>query len=186
MKQRSPPTAGRPGQPVSTSARGDTPAASGVRLHDLRHTFATMALDDGHDYREASEKLGHADYATTLRVYAHWIPDTRENNMSAPPTRSPPPTTSCPCGPARPPKSPGAPTRAPARREGGYRGSSAPTSVPQKGGSSSPGCKPSTLRIGTPPINMRRTGPLSSKSIVTVRRGPLPSCLTTVPKPYSS
>ncbi len=30
--------------------------------------------------------MGHADYATTLRVYAHWIPDTRENNMSAPPT----------------------------------------------------------------------------------------------------
>jgi len=36
-------------------------------------------LDDGHDYREVSEWLGHADYATTLRVYAHCIPDTREN-----------------------------------------------------------------------------------------------------------
>jgi integrase len=44
-----------------------------------------MALDDGHDYREVSEWLGHADYATTLRVYAHWIRDDCENNMSAPP-----------------------------------------------------------------------------------------------------
>ncbi len=73
------------GLPASTPARGDRPAEAGVRLHDLRHTFATMALDDGHDYREVSEWLGHADYATTLRVYAHWIPDTRENTMSAPP-----------------------------------------------------------------------------------------------------
>jgi integrase len=77
------------GLPVSepaTAADGThTPATLGVRLHDLRHTFATMALDDGHDYREVSEWLGHADYATTLRVYAHWIPETRENNMSAPP-----------------------------------------------------------------------------------------------------
>ena len=61
-----------------------------VRLHDLRHTFATMALDDGHDYREVSEWLGHADYATTLRVYAPWIPDTRENTVSAPPVPAAP------------------------------------------------------------------------------------------------
>ncbi|MDQ3579526.1 MAG: hypothetical protein M3443_18405 [Actinomycetota bacterium] len=49
-----------------------------------------MALDDGHDYRQVSEWRGHADYATTLRVYAHWIPDTRENNMSAPPVPAAP------------------------------------------------------------------------------------------------
>lgn len=75
------------GLPVSTPATADAPAVSGVRLHDLRHSFATMY---GHDYREVSEWLGHADYATTLRVYAHWIPDTRENNMSAPPTPAAP------------------------------------------------------------------------------------------------
>jgi integrase len=48
-------------------------------LWDAAPLFATTALDDGHDYREVSEWLGHADYATTLRVYAHCIPDTREN-----------------------------------------------------------------------------------------------------------
>ena len=82
------------GLPVSSPARSATtttparPAEYGVRLHDLRHTFATLALDAGHDYREVSEWLGHADYATTLRVYAHWIPDARENTMSAPPAPS--------------------------------------------------------------------------------------------------
>ena len=70
------------GLPVSA------PGEKGVRLHDLRHTFATLALDAGHDYREVSEWLGHADYATTLRVYAHWIPDARENTMAAPPAPS--------------------------------------------------------------------------------------------------
>lgn len=80
------------GLPVSEPARSATadtparPAEYGVRLHDLRHTFATLALDTGHDDREVSEWLGHADYATTLRVYAHWIPDARENAMAAPPT----------------------------------------------------------------------------------------------------
>lgn len=77
--------------PTSEPARPETtttparPAEYGVRLHDLRHTFATLALDAGYDYREVSEWLGHADYATTLRVYAHWIPDARENLMAAPP-----------------------------------------------------------------------------------------------------
>ncbi len=69
------------GLPVSSATDG----TRGVRLHDLRHTFATLALDAGHDYREVSEWLGHADYATTLRVYAHWIPDARENTMTARP-----------------------------------------------------------------------------------------------------
>lgn len=36
------------------------PGTKGVRMHDLRHTFATLALDAGHDFREVSEWLGHA------------------------------------------------------------------------------------------------------------------------------
>ena len=43
---------GRPG------CRRRSPRTLGVRLHDLRHTFATMALDDGHDYREVSRVAG--------------------------------------------------------------------------------------------------------------------------------
>jgi integrase len=51
--------------------------ASGIehrwRLHDLRHFSATMAIAGGHDVRTVAHRLGHADPATTLRVYAHAV-----------------------------------------------------------------------------------------------------------------
>lgn len=43
----------------------------GVRLHDLRHTFATNAIDLGIDIKTIQETLGHADPGFTLRVYGH-------------------------------------------------------------------------------------------------------------------
>ena len=44
-----------------------------VRLHDLRHFAATSMLVSGHDVRTVSGRLGHADAATTLGVYAHFL-----------------------------------------------------------------------------------------------------------------
>jgi integrase len=41
------------------------------RLHDLRHFSATQAIAGGHDIRSVAARLGHADPAMTLRVYAH-------------------------------------------------------------------------------------------------------------------
>ena len=41
------------------------------RLHDLRHWSATTAISHGHDVRTVAGRLGHADAAMTLRVYAH-------------------------------------------------------------------------------------------------------------------
>jgi len=41
------------------------------RLHDLRHFSATVAIGGGHDVRTVAQRLGHADPAMTLRVYAH-------------------------------------------------------------------------------------------------------------------
>jgi len=50
-------------------------AESGIdkkwRLHDLRHFSATVAIGSGHDVRTVAHRLGHADPAMTLRVYAH-------------------------------------------------------------------------------------------------------------------
>jgi integrase len=50
-------------------------AASGIdqkwRLHDLRHWSATVAIAQGHDVRTVAGRLGHANPAMTLRVYAH-------------------------------------------------------------------------------------------------------------------
>lgn len=42
-----------------------------IRFHDLRHTFATMALQSGVDIRTVSGMLGHADPGCTLRTYTH-------------------------------------------------------------------------------------------------------------------
>lgn len=43
-------------------------------FHDLRHTYATLALLNGVPVKVVSETLGHKDIATTLRTYAHVIP----------------------------------------------------------------------------------------------------------------
>lgn len=45
-----------------------------VRLHDLRHFTATRMLDAGVPVKTVSGRLGHARAATTLNVYAHFIP----------------------------------------------------------------------------------------------------------------
>ena len=44
-----------------------------ARLHDLRHVHATMLLTAGVPVHVVAERLGHADPAITLRVYAHVI-----------------------------------------------------------------------------------------------------------------
>ena len=42
-----------------------------VRFHDLRHTFATLALQNGVDVKTVSSMLGHYDAGFTLRTYTH-------------------------------------------------------------------------------------------------------------------
>ena len=42
-----------------------------IRFHDLRHTFATMALQNGVDAKTLSCMLGHYDAGFTLRTYTH-------------------------------------------------------------------------------------------------------------------
>ena len=44
-----------------------------VRLHDLRHFAATRLLAAGVPVRTVSGRLGHANAATTLGVYAHVV-----------------------------------------------------------------------------------------------------------------
>jgi len=39
--------------------------------HKLRHSFASIAITNGADIASISEKLGHADKSTTLRLYTH-------------------------------------------------------------------------------------------------------------------
>ena len=42
----------------------------GVRLHDLRHSFALLQLSAGVHFMQVSQWLGHATYSLTLDVMA--------------------------------------------------------------------------------------------------------------------
>lgn len=49
-----------------------------IRLHDLRHSYATAALSAGIPAKVVSERLGHASIAITLDTYSHVNPAMQE------------------------------------------------------------------------------------------------------------
>lgn len=49
----------------------DRYGVEGMYPHKLRHSFASVAITNGADIASVSEKLGHADKSTTLRLYTH-------------------------------------------------------------------------------------------------------------------
>ena len=49
-----------------------------IRLHDLRHTYATLLLERGVPIKVVSELLGHATVGITLSTYGHITPKMQE------------------------------------------------------------------------------------------------------------
>ena len=49
-----------------------------IRLHDLRHTHATLALSAGVHPKVVSERLGHSSVSITLVRYSHVVPALQE------------------------------------------------------------------------------------------------------------
>ncbi len=49
-----------------------------IRFHDLRHTAATLMLQQGIHPKVVQERLGHADISLTLNTYSHVMPDIQE------------------------------------------------------------------------------------------------------------
>jgi integrase len=50
-----------------------------IRLYDLRHTAATLALIVGVSPKVVSEQLGHTSAAFTLDVYSHVLPHMQDD-----------------------------------------------------------------------------------------------------------
>ena len=49
-----------------------------IRVHDLRHTHATLMLKAGAHPKIVSERLGHASVSITLDTYSHVLPSLQE------------------------------------------------------------------------------------------------------------
>lgn len=76
------------GLPASRPATATTPSVRGVRLHDLRHTFAVLQLSAGVHFMQVSKWLGHSTFTLTLDVYGDYIPEEdggAANNLPEPP-----------------------------------------------------------------------------------------------------
>jgi integrase len=54
-----------------------------IRFHDLRHTAATVLMENGVPARVVQEMLGHANVAITLGIYSHVTPDMQEAAAAA-------------------------------------------------------------------------------------------------------
>ena len=53
-----------------------------IRFHDLRHTFATLMLEQGVDIKTVSYMLGHSDVRFTMNRYMH-VTETLQKNAAA-------------------------------------------------------------------------------------------------------
>jgi integrase len=54
-----------------------------IRLHDLRHTCATLLLSRGVHPKFVQELLGHATIAITLDTYSHVLPSMSDQTATA-------------------------------------------------------------------------------------------------------
>lgn len=54
----------------------------GLRMHDLRHTYASMMLDSGSDIVDVQQALGHTQLKTTAG-YLHLTEGRKRRNANA-------------------------------------------------------------------------------------------------------
>jgi integrase len=51
-----------------------------IRIHDIRHTHATLMLEAGASLKEVQERLGHSSIKITGDIYAHVTPRIKEKS----------------------------------------------------------------------------------------------------------
>ena len=63
-----------------------------IRLHDLRHTYASLLIQQGESLAYVQQQLGHSSIQVTVDVYGHLIPGANRaavDRLDAQPTRNP-------------------------------------------------------------------------------------------------
>jgi integrase len=54
-----------------------------VRFHDLRHTFASLLIQQGANPKYIQEQLGHGTISVTLNIYCHLFPGEHRHHVQA-------------------------------------------------------------------------------------------------------
>lgn len=49
-----------------------------IRIHDLRHSYATLRIMKGDNIKDVSKQLGHHSIKITLDTYSHWMPGVKK------------------------------------------------------------------------------------------------------------
>lgn len=52
-----------------------------IRIHDLRHTYATLRISKGDNIADVSNQLGHFSETFTMKTYFHWIPGKKKSEV---------------------------------------------------------------------------------------------------------
>ena len=52
-----------------------------IRIHDLRHTYATLRISKGDNIADVSYSLGHFSVKFTLDTYFHWLPGKKKSEV---------------------------------------------------------------------------------------------------------
>ena len=54
-----------------------------VRIHDIRHSYATIRIAKGDNIADVSKQLGHSSVKITMDIYYHWIPGGKKSQVDA-------------------------------------------------------------------------------------------------------
>jgi integrase len=52
-----------------------------IRIHDLRHTYATLRISKGDNVADVSNQLGHHSVKFTMDTYYHWFPGKKKSEV---------------------------------------------------------------------------------------------------------
>jgi integrase len=53
-----------------------------IRLHDLRHTYASMLIQNGESLADVRDQLGHSSIQVTVDIYGHLVPEANQQAVA--------------------------------------------------------------------------------------------------------